>query len=87
MDHRLQLDQILLLLVITVCVTQANTSTNEYTALKPGQSITGRIGATYTTHIMECSRRLVELSESNGVFIALICSRGINFNPSCAGRD
>ena len=48
---------ILLVLVIMIGATQAATVKNQFTALKQGETITGRIGGAYTTHVMDCSRR------------------------------
>ena len=58
MDYRLQLRIILLLLMAIVYVAQATSVQNLYKKTKPGQDITGKIGAEITTiSAIECSTR------------------------------
>ena len=58
--YRLKFNQILLLMMMSVHVTQATFVQNLYKKLEPGQNITGQIGAEHKgiSHI-ECSTQLV----------------------------
>ena len=44
MEHHLKSSQILLVLLMTICVTQATFVQNLYRKLEPAQNITGQIG-------------------------------------------
>ena len=60
MEHRLQINRILLVLLVTVCATQASIEHSKYKKLEPGQNITGTIVAELKTRSkLECSTREV----------------------------
>ena len=62
MKNCLQHNQILLVLVITVWSTQAIFVQNIYTKMEPGQRITGKAKAQFTTEsAQECSFRFAKL--------------------------
>ena len=55
MEHHLQLNRILLLLMGTICGTQAARVENLFKKLDPGQNITGRVGRQFAIELEECS--------------------------------
>ena len=55
--NHLQLYQILDILLLTVSWIEATIRTEKYTALKPGENITGKITEIYTSTRMDCNRR------------------------------
>ena len=57
MEYHLKLSLILLLLLEIVYWIQATSRIEEYTALEPGQNITGKVTEIYMTNPMVCIRR------------------------------
>ena len=58
MEHRIQFRWILLLMLTTVCVTQASIVASKYKKLGPGQNVTGTIVVKFTTRSkIQCSDR------------------------------